>query len=134
MKALSAPGLARRPRPLLGAELAGRWLTACLAVAAVLINCVLVQTHFEQPAYAATEVVGVAIAESPTSDSDGGSHLLSCPICQVVAASGSFALQPHSIVAAPRTPVILPTGHADTSLAAVARSHAWRSRAPPSLV
>lgn len=134
VKAQSAPGLARRRQPLQGMGLAGRWLTACLAVAAILINCVLVQTHFEQSAYAAAEVVGVETAGSPISDSDGGSHALSCPVCKAASAAGGFALQPQTIVAAPRTLVMIAAEHADTSLAAVPWSHAWRSRAPPSLV
>ncbi|MEQ1618689.1 MAG: hypothetical protein ABL883_10140 [Terricaulis sp.] len=117
----------------MGVELAGRWLTACLAAAAVLINCVLVQTHFEQPAYAATEAVGFAIAGSPTGDFDGGSHTLTCPVCQAAAAAGGLALQPHPAIEALRVLVLLAAGHADTSIATVGRSHTWRSRAPPFL-
>lgn len=113
------------------AALSARRLTAFFAAAAVLINCVLVQTHVDRPLHAFADAARVYTA--PADDHSGGADAILCPVCQVAAATAGMALQPQLVVEAPSALVLLVAGHADTSIATLARSHAWRSRAPPFL-
>lgn len=121
---LTSPNRRRAP-PVL------RRLAAVFAIAAVLLNSVVVQVHIEANAPQAWAERSISAA-SPVG---GGAPLKAvCAICQVAAFSGGVVLEPAPALALPATLALHTETLSDRSAISVRPSHAWQSRAPPALV
>ena len=110
-----------------------RRLTALLAVAALLLNGLFVQTHVDVwTSGAPSALAGFASAAQP----DGSDALEQgvCQICQVAASARGFGLATGAALRPPTLSGTQIASPADAPAPSLRWSHHWRSRAPPSLV
>lgn len=110
---------------------AGRWATRFAALLAVFLQIFVVQTHvhaltpvsgagYERTAHAAS-----AVAHTPNTH-----HALSaCALCQ--AQANGRAIAPSTAALERIEAPLLDKPAVEIAFVAVARSHAWQSRAPP---
>src|SRR5262245_23825150 len=112
-----------------------RALMRTLAVLALAIQCLVIQTHIDAPAYAGVVASAQtqAVVLSAAHDQGQGSHRLGgdCIICQA-AANARVGLVAPTMVLRLAEPVGLPIAlHTVSQQAPRAPAHAWQSRAPP---
>jgi hypothetical protein len=111
-----------------------RALMRTLAVLALAIQCLVIQTHVDIPgmrAQAAAETAQGATASSSERGQSQHRRGGDCTICQA-AAMGRVGLVTPTMVLRLEEPVGIPVAlSAIAARAPRATSHAWRSRAPP---
>jgi hypothetical protein len=108
---------------------------AYLAILAVAFQSYIVQTHIHLTPGDAARLAGTAVTHGqdshdkyPASDDPAN-----CPICQEILHSGQF-VTPAAQMLLPPALAVSTIAVVDTPLAiALAPSHSWRGRAPPSL-
>ena len=106
-----------------------------LAVLALAIQCLVIQTHIDAPAYAgvAASVQAQDVTLRAPHDQGKGPHRLGgeCIICQA-AASARVGLITPTVALRLAEPVGLPVAlHTVSQQAPRAPAHRWQSRAPP---
>lgn len=112
-----------------------RRFAAWIGALAILLNAVVVQSHFDaRSAPLAAALSASASASNALAENQDKPPLSACALCETAAFAGGMVLD-----APPALPVSaqfeLETSHAPRAAPVAARaSHAWRSRAPPSFL
>jgi hypothetical protein len=112
---------------------AWRFAVTWVLLLAFALQSYVTQTHFHPSAASerapAIQLAGKALAQPAP---PGGDEAIACPICQAIAAVGTF-LAPGLPSAQPPAVLVLLASNfvAVAGLAATPAGFAWRSRAPP---
>jgi hypothetical protein len=122
-----------------GADLAGRtgsgaagWLRAVLLTALLLAlswQSYVVGTHAHQPV--ASGPAGAILHRAPAQDRRAPAAPDPCPICQQISIAAAYLPAPPVTVAAPALALVWYGATATLVHLPPQRSHAWRSRGPP---
>lgn len=110
----------------------GRCVTALAAVAAILLNGIVVQSHVDLGAFQLGATVSLA-STAATPDGEGGAPKVVCAVCQVAASTGGMVLSAASAPVVAAAALLPAFALGDRSVATIRPSHDWRSRAPPFL-